>query len=124
MASGIDIYHSRRINYNRCIYWVRDEDGIGDEDELIYKKKPAGIFYATESNAETNSANMLAGVFMTEQYDVLLESSDWLDVLCKDCIVKYNGELWRVNEVQKKPYKKESQFRTKKTYKWFIGLVR
>jgi len=65
MASGINIYHSRRINYNRCLYWERDESGIGNEDELIYKKKPSGVFYATESNVETNSMNMLAGVFMT-----------------------------------------------------------
>lgn len=124
MASGINIYHSRRINYNRCIYWERDESGIGNEENLIYEKKPAGIFYATESNAETNSTNMLAGVFMTEQYDILLESTDWLDGLHKDCLVKYNDQLWRVNEVQKKPYKKESAFRNKKTYKWFIGLIR
>lgn len=124
MASGINIYHSRRINYNRCVYWVRDESGVGNEEELYYKKKPAGVFYATEGNAETNAMNMIGGVFMTEEYDILLESTDWLDGLHKDCIVRYNGELWRVNEVQKKPFKKESACRNRKTYKWYIGLVR
>lgn len=122
--AGIDMHHSRRGMFNLCAFWVRDESGVGNSDEYIYKTKPTGYFYAKEERAEYDDTGTIMGAFMVHQHSILLRSNDDLTGITKNSLVRYRGNIWRVDNVQKETIIKESQYLNKPKYYWYIQIVR
>lgn len=122
---SVNIFHSRRTNFQECKYWVREEDEkIGDASQWILKKTPAGTFWAKEISPRLNQMNQLAGVFAFDKDTITLESSDDLSDIAQGCIVLYNGKVWFVKDVQCRVFNKETQFSSEITYKYYINIRR
>lgn len=122
--SRIDLYHSRRNMHNFCAFWVRDESGIGNSEEYVYKNKPTGYFYAKEIDAETVNNNIIFGAFMADQHHILIESADDLSGMTENSLVRYKGDIWRVENLQKRIILKETEYNSTTNYYWYIQLVR
>lgn len=133
---SFDLFQSRRNMNEYCKWWLRDETDEMEEDELIYKRVPAGYFYAVEVNAEVQDDNMIGGVFMADKTYVIIKSSDDLsniynynekqDIRNK-VIVEYQGELWRVESVQKRKVRiQNSEFAKPDlvSHYWYLSLIK
>ena len=118
----IDIYHSRRINYKKCVYWVRDESlAIADLNEWVLKEKQAGAFYAREMNF-SKQVNAVNNIFMFDKNMLTLVTEDKVDDIARGCIVKYKNELWFVESVQANLHLKETEFSNDNHYTTYIAL--
>lgn len=107
----IDIYHSRRVHYKLCKYWVRDErNSVGDLSTYIYNKKASGIFYAKQESSTNNRKNQLQNVIMVDESTLTLSTSDKVLDLKSGCIVEYLKKIWLVVGVQRVPHLKETQY--------------
>ena len=125
MSGTIDIYHSRRANYEECEYWARNEsERIGDASQWILNKAPSGMFYAREISAKENRLAQLGNVFAFDENHIALETDDDIHFIRRGCIVRYNEEIWMVENVQSRVHRKESQFDKEKHYKYYINLRR
>lgn len=122
MAGGcIDLYNSRRCNFDKCYYWTVDESNNYDLDELVYKSKPNGFFYAKESSAENKNKNNINGMFLFDKSSITIQTND--DVIIKSGdIVKYENEFWQVSNVSIRQVHKNSQFLKKISRKTYIQL--
>jgi hypothetical protein len=121
----VDLFHSRRINYDRCEYWVRDErDSTGSPSEWIMRNDKSGVFYARAISPENNQANVVSNVWMLDSNNITLETDDDIHEMTRGCIVKYDNDLWLVQGVQKSIHLKESEFSKHKHYKYIINITK
>lgn len=121
----IDLWTSRRDKFLECKFWSQDmaeENGV-DNDEIAYKLSPSGSFYAKEMNSYNFSNQILADVFMAESITITVFTEDDVSCLKRNDIIEFDGEIYRVEEIQKTPYKKQRQF-LKQGYSngYFIAL--
>lgn len=122
---SIDIYHSRRINFKKCRYWLRDErDSIASANKYIYNKAPDGIFYAHQLVASSLTNNQISNIMMFNKNTLVLETDDHISNIIPNTIVEYEGELWIVENIQDTPHLKESQFSKSTHYKYILSLRR
>lgn len=132
---GFDLFQSRRNFNERCSWWSREESGIYEEDMLVYReKKPSGVFYAKEANAEVQGDNLIGGIIMAEKTSVTIMSADDLTSLynhiydLKDkVLVEYQGQIWRVDSVQKRKARiQNSEFANirRVSHYWYLSLIR
>lgn len=129
-----DIFQSRRNQNEYCRWWSRKEDDENEDDELVYNRTPSGSFYAEEVNAEVQDDNVIAGIIMADKTSVTIKSSDDLTSLFnskKDIrnkvIVEYQGELWRVETVQKRKARiQHSEFGNPNfvSHTWYLSLIK
>ena len=132
---GFDLFQSRR-NYNeKCRWWVRNEDEKYEENTLVYKRVPDGQFWTKEITAEADNNNVVGGDFFTDKTSVTLETPDNLysvqehvkNHIKSEVLVDYQGELWRVTDVQmRKARIQNSEFGkpTKVSHKWYLTLIK
>lgn len=131
---SFDIFQSRRNANEECRWWIRNDNEEIDEDELVYKRVPRGTFCAEEVTAEVQNDNSIAGVYMADKTSVTLKSPDDLtdmyvqtqDITNK-ALVEYQGEIWRVEDVQKKKARiQNSEFGKVSTIShfWFLSLIK
>ena len=121
----VDLFHSRRTNYSKCEYWVRDErTESGSPQQWILYNQPAGWFYAKPVSVKNTQMNIVNGVWATDSNHVTLESDEEINDISRGCIVKYAEELWLVESVQMQVHWKESEFSKHQDYKYTISLVR
>lgn len=97
----IDIFNSRRKCYEECYWWSRDPNIDFDEDELIYKRQPTGMFYAYEFVPETLDNNIAGGAFLFDRTSVTLKTYDECSGIKNADLVRYQGDRWIVESVQK-----------------------
>ena len=131
---GFDLFQSRRNRNERCRWWARNEADEYEEDELIYQRVPSGYFYASEVNAETQDDNIIGGIFNTDKTSVVIMSPDDLSSLYSvqqdirnKVIVQYQGELWRVDNVQKRKARiQNSEFGriASISHYWYLSLIK
>ena len=134
---GFDLFQSRRNQNEYCRWWGRKErDSSGDfeEDILVYKNVPSGFFYAKEISGEAQDDNVIGGIFMTDKTSVTIMSSDDLSDLYNvkqdirnRVLVEYQGELWRVDNVQKRKAKIQNTEFGKTNYcshYWYLSLIK
>ncbi len=108
----IDLWTSRRDKFLECKFWSQDEaeeNGV-DDSEIAYKLSPTGTFYAKELNPYNITNQVLAEAFMAEAITVSIFTEDDISSLKRNDIVEFDGEIYRVEEIQKNPYKKQRQF--------------
>jgi hypothetical protein len=122
MARGnVDIFVSRRTNFEECEYWLRDVNA--DPNELVYKtRRSNGSFYAKISNPETFSNNIVGGVFMFDTKNLMLETYDNIDEVKLNDVVRYNDNFYIVTQVQKYPIRKNTQFHSEQQYITYLSL--
>ena len=122
---AIDIYHSRRTDYELCYYWIREEkSNLTDLSQWILKNKYSGMFYAKEENSLSNQENPIANTIMFDKNIISLSTEDDVDDLTRGCIILYDGKAWMVDNVQRIIHHKESQFSVEKHYKTIINIRR
>lgn len=131
---SFDLFQSRRNMNERCRWWSRNESDEIEENELRYKRVPSGYFYAKEVNAEVQDDNIIGGVFMTDKTSVTIMSSDDLTSLQNEqldirnkVLVEYQGELWRVDNVQKRKARiQNTEFGNvnRVSHYWYLSLIK
>lgn len=121
MGGCIDIYESRRTNFERIEYWKRDVDTDTPTSEIV-SEKASGIFYAREMNAESSRNDIVSEAFMFDDKNVMLVTNDDVRDLTQNDICKYDGRLWNVISIQRKRRKKRSQFASVPVYMTYIML--
>ena len=121
MSGTVDLFHSRRTYFAECAYWIVN-DKISDVNEYVYKNQPTGTFYAKEISPQMNRENPQANKAMFDGNSITLQCDDDLTELRRSCLVKYNEEIWFVQDVQKVIHRKESQFNREIDYKYIISL--
>ena len=123
MAGGcIDIYTSRRTEHEKCYYWKRNEDNR-DLSEYAYEEYYDGFFYAREYVAEFFQKQNVSNTFMFDSSTITLETKDKVEIEPND-VIFYDENYWRVVNVNKVEYHKNSQFGKKKSYQTFIQIKR
>jgi hypothetical protein len=115
----LDIWTSRRGNFIECEYWLK-EDYVMDtnlvdfiknpDDEIVYQREPDGVFFAKESGSYTSDNQTIAEAFMVKRESISLETSDDISRLRQNDIVKFNDKKYRVDSIQKVPFKNQRQF--------------
>lgn len=121
----IDLWTSRRDKFLKCKFWSQDEaeeNGV-DDAEIAYKLSPTGTFYAKEANPYSISNQIVAETFLAESISITIITEDDINALKRNDIVEFDGEVYRVEGIQKNPYKKQRQF-MKEGYScsYFISL--
>lgn len=121
----IDLWTSRRDKFLECEYWSQDmaeENGV-DIDEIAYKLSSTGSFYAKESNQYTTENQVLGELFMAEEKNITLFTEDDISDLKVNDIVKFDENIYRVENIQRAPYKKQRQFlRNSYSNSYYISL--
>ena len=124
---AFDLFQSRR-NYNEpCKWWKRDESDNYEDNKIVYKRQPNGVFWAKEVNAETYQVATVGGSFKFDRQTVQIKSPDDLSGIDHMDIVEYQGELWIVETVQKTKAKMQhTQFATDRycSHYWYLDLRR
>ena len=121
----VNLYHSRRTCYQECIYWVRDErSSMGDASQWILRNQPSGTFLAKEITLTQGQMNQAANVFAFDRNNITLQSDDDLNEITRGSIVKYNDELYIVDNVQGKIHRKETEFNKEIYYTYVITIRR
>lgn len=121
----VDLFHSRRTNYNKCVYWIRDErDASGSPQQWVNYKQPDGHFYARPISPKNSQMNVINGVWAMDTNHVTLETDDDVPNIARGCLVKYDDQLWLVESVQKQIHLKESEFCKHTDYKYTISITR
>lgn len=119
----VDLFHSRRTNYFKCRYWIRNEsDLVGDASKYIYNNSPSGSFYAKPISAKSNQINVVSGVWALDSEHITLETDDDITEIRRGCIVEYNNEIWVVDSNQYNTHLKESEFCKHPDYKYILSL--
>ena len=118
---GIDIYQSRRTYNLKCCFYKRNENGVGNSDELIYVAKPDGVFYARYSSEKTHNIQELATVWNINFDETVIETRDIIDLSQND-IVFIRKEKWIVKNFTIIPIQKNAQFCNGLSKKMIISL--
>lgn len=122
---SVNIYHSRRTNYRKCIYWNRDErDSIANSSKWIANNKPDGSFFGRPVSNKTTMNNPVNNVMMFDRNSITLETDDDIDNIQVNSIVKYNNSVWILENIQAIPHIKEMAFSTRTHYKYILTLRR
>lgn len=123
MAGGcIDLLLGRRGDFEKCKYWIRDED---DEDlsQYVYETLPTGNFWAMEVSSEDLRKMVVNGVFMFDESLITIYTNGFID-LKKGDLVKFRDEVWIVQSCQSKRVRKSVQFMNHPPKRTYIQLKR
>jgi len=108
---AVDIFHSRRTSFQRCVYYIRDEQrGSGDIEKLVLDKEPSGVFYAKEVSDYQQGSNDV-GNAMFDTNRVTIETADDISLIKKGCIVCFRNNFWFVDNVGLKQHPSLAQFK-------------
>ena len=121
MGGCIDIFESRRTNFERVEFWKRDIRSDTPTSEIV-SEKASGIFYAREVNAESARNDIVSGSFMFDDSNIMLITNDDVRELSQNDVCKYDERLWNVVSIQRKRIKKRSEFSRIPVYKTYIML--
>lgn len=121
-----DIFQSRR-NYNEyCRWWTRNEnDDEIDESELKMNRTATGSFCAKEMSPIQLNAMNLGGVFRIDGTHTTIKSPDDLGNIKVDDYIEYQGEIWRVDDVQQTKAKLQNTYYADNkncSHFWYIAL--
>lgn len=119
----IDLSHSRRGYNYRCMWWKRDQSGAMDNEELVIKTAPAGVFYAKISNGKSSDKQDLAGVFRSNVEGVTIETNDVVDIEADD-VVLFDGERWVATRVSDEREQKAAEYGRRAGGKTSISLAK
>lgn len=121
----VDLFHSRRANYDSCKYWIRDKRAqSGTPSQWVLYNQPNGSFYAKPVSVKSTQMNVINGVWALDNNHITLETDDDVNDIDRGHVVEYDGELWIVESVQREIHRKESEFCKHNDYRYFIALTK
>ena len=97
----------RRGHFERCRYWVRDEENY-DLSEYTYENA-SGFFYAEEVTAKDIKKLVINGTFMFDESLITIQTKGQLSLKQGD-LVEFEGEMWIAQSVQQKKFNRNNQF--------------
>jgi len=106
----IDLKTSRREYFLQCAYWLVDTEDFIKDDRIVYKQDPAGYFAAKEISSYNINSNIIVGVYMFKSVRLTIETKDNIGNLDRNNIVRIDNKLYRVDDIQINPVKKQRQF--------------
>ena len=107
----VDLFHSRRANYVRVEYWVRDEqNAVGTPSQWIYANLPSGTFHARPISAKSTQMDAVNGVWAVDGSRMTLVTDDEIEDVSRGTLLRFWNELWIVEAVQRSLHRKESEF--------------
>ena len=118
----VDLNRSRRDKPYRCLYWNRDLSGVMDNQELIHKKNPSGVFYCKISSSKFNDTQELAGMRYGVE-SITIETEDYIRIN-KDDLVMFKGDIWLAGRINTDPIQKNAQFSAQESNKTIIELIK
>jgi len=122
---NIDLFHSRRTNYHKCTYWVRDERvQSGPPRDWVLANQPSGRFYAKIVSVKSNQMNVINGVWALDKDYISLQSDDEIENISRGSIVEFDSQFWIVEAVQRSIHNKESEFSRRIDYLTTLTLTR
>ena len=122
---NVDLFHSRRVNYARCEYWVRDErDSVGSPEQWILANRASGNFYARPVSTKNTQMDVVSGVWAFDSDHVTLETDEDVDDISRGSVVRYADQLWIVESVQRFAHWKESEFSKRQDYRYVLAMAR
>ena len=124
MGGSFDLWGSRRINFEYCEWYERDEKATKDLSKLVYKSKPTAIFYAKEISAESRQKQEFGGLFLGDESTIQIATQDDVEGIKGVDLVKFRGQMWHVTGTQATEVHKQGQFLDKTTKTTYIGLRR
>lgn len=109
MVVMINLDNSRR-SYNIKCEWYDKKVKLSDLQKLDHNIKPTGIFYAREHQPSNKTEQFENDLVKIDLQNTVIETQDDVKGINHECLVKYNGELWIVDNVQSKMINKRSEF--------------
>lgn len=106
----IDLRTSRRDYFLHCAYWNQLEEDYIPNNEIVHLKEPDGFFSAKEVNTYRITSQVISGLFMAEQVNVTIETRDDVHNLKRNDLVSVDEKIYRVEDIQEAPVKKQRQF--------------
>lgn len=122
-TGSVDLFTSRRINYDKCTYWCVD-DAWSDmhPNEIAVQKKPTGFFFANEEDMLSFENQIIASAFVFQSATITLSTSDYIPELKPNDLVKHDDIIYRVTAVRTRPYKRHQQYSKNPSKKTYIAL--
>lgn len=124
MGGSFDLWGSRRINFEYCEWYERDEKATKDLSKLVYNKAPSAVFYAKETSSESRQKQELGGLFLGDESTIQIVTQDDVEGIKGGDLVKFRGQMWHVTGTQSTEVHKQGQFLDKTTKTTYIGLRR
>lgn len=112
-------------NYNiLCRWWDKTTfDGQSSPSQIAYKKQPSGTFYAKTVSDYNFGTNEVADIRFGSQF-VAVESPYDLSAIRPDCLVEFEGLLYRVQNKTSRVLRKTTQNMRNPIRVWVLQLVR
>ena len=92
-----------------------------DNEELIHKERPSGVFFAKIVSSKANDTQDIAGVFRVGTEGITIETEDIVD-LDKDDLIQFDNKIWLVGRVNNNPIQKNAEYGCKSSSKTIIEL--
>lgn len=121
MSGCTNLLVGRRGNFEKCKYWVRDEEEK-ELDEYVYNTVPSGVFYVKEITAEDLRKTQVNNLFMFDESLTTLFTSDSVMNLKKGDLIEYNGDVWVAQSVQIKKVAKNRQFMARPSVEVYVQV--
>ena len=120
----IDLWQSRRDVFVPVEYWSQiDNEDLVSNSQISYNRLPTGTFMAKEVSSFTDDSQVVGETLMYDEITVNIYTRDKIDDLRVNDIVKYEGKIYRVDNIQKNYVKKQRQFMKREaSAEYFISL--
>jgi hypothetical protein len=120
----IDLWQSRRDVFVPVEYWSQiDNEDLVSNSQISYNRLPTGTFMAKEVSSFTDDSQVVGEALMYDENTVNIYTRDKIDDLRVNDIVKYEGKIYRVDNIQKNYVKKQRQFMKREaSAEYFISL--
>lgn len=121
---SVDIWRGRRTNFMRCEWYEQDiDDKYVMPNQLKYKTRPSGHFYAREENSLSIENNIVGNNIMLDSESITISTYDDVSKIKKNDKIFYRNKYWRVDSIQKAPVKKQQQYLSKSfSNTYFLAL--
>lgn len=120
----IDLWQSRRDAFVPVEYWSQiDNEDLVSNSQISYNRLPTGTFMAKEVSSFTDDSQVVGEALMYDENTVNIYTRDKVSDLRVNDIVKYEGKIYRVDNIQKNYVKKQRQFMKREaSAEYFISL--
>jgi len=117
--SFANLYTSRRKYHLYCAYFLPKQDN----EQLVYDDKPSGYFYARYETANAESNENIASVLQIKTSQVVIKTPDYVaDITPNTKIVINSKYTYRVEDIQKKPIQRQTEFTTEADVYTYLTL--
>ena len=124
---SFDLFQSHRNFNERCRWWTRNESDQYEDNKLVYKRIPSGSFFAKEAASEASDDNVIGGTMLIRKTTITIFSPDNLEMIKPKDLVEYQGEIWRVEDSQKRISRiQNSEFANNNAVSryWYLTLIK